>query len=126
MISGVSKVIVAVDDQQRAKAFWTEQVGFATERDESYGDERWIEVRPPDGGPVLVLSPRPPDEPRRDVRDELPHSPVFFTCADIEATHRELRDRGVEFPLPPQPQHFGWWALFQDPDGTRYALGQWP
>ena len=27
MISGVSKVIVAVDDQERAKAFWTDQVG---------------------------------------------------------------------------------------------------
>jgi predicted enzyme related to lactoylglutathione lyase len=126
MISGVSKVIVPVDDQERAKAFWTAQVGFATVRDDSYGDERWIEVRPPDGGPVLVLSPRPPDEPRRDVRAELPHSPVFFTCTDIETTYRELRDRGVEFPLPPQQQHFGWWSLFEDPDGTRYALGQWP
>ena len=126
MISGVSKVIVEVDDQECAKAFWTEQVGFGTERDDSYGDERWIEVRPPDGGPVLVLSRRPPEELRRDVHDELPHSPVFFTCADIEATYRELRDRGVEFPLPPKQQHFGWWSLFEDPDGTRYALGQWP
>jgi predicted enzyme related to lactoylglutathione lyase len=126
MISGVSKVIVPVDDQERAEAFWTEQVGFEKERDDSYGDERWIEVRPPDGGPVLVLSPRPPDELRRDVGDELPHSPVFFTCADIEATYRELRDRGVEFPLPPKQQHFGWWSLFADPEGTRYALGQWP
>jgi predicted enzyme related to lactoylglutathione lyase len=59
------------------------------------------------------------------VRDELP-SPVFFTCADIEATYRELRDRSVEFPLAPTQQHFGWWSLFEDPDGTRYALGQWP
>jgi hypothetical protein len=25
---------------------------------------------------------------------------------------------------PPERQHFGWWALFEDPDGTRYALGQ--
>jgi hypothetical protein len=23
------------------------------------------------------------------------------------------------------PVHFGWWAMFTDPDGTRYALGQW-
>ena len=125
MISGVSKVIVPVGDQERAKAFWTEQVGFAVECDDSYGDERWIEVRPPDGGPVLVLSPRPEDERRRDVRDELPHSPVFLTCTDIEATYRELRDRGVEFPLAPQQQHFGWWSLFKDNEGTRYALGQW-
>jgi hypothetical protein len=92
---------------------------------ESYGDERWIEVSPPEGGPLLVLSPRAADEPRREVPDELPHSPVFFNCADIEATHRELSQRGVEFSTPPTQQHFGWWALFEDPDGTRYALGQW-
>lgn len=126
MISAVSKVVVPVGDQERAKRFWTERIGFSTVRDDRYGDERWIEVSPPDGGPVLVLSPRPADEARREVPAELPHSPVFFTCRDIEATYRELRERGVEFPLPPQQQHFGWWSLFQDPDGTRYALGQWP
>jgi predicted enzyme related to lactoylglutathione lyase len=125
MISGVRKVIVPVDDQEGAKAFWTERVGFATARDETYGDERWIEVAPPDGGPVLVLSPRAEGDRPPEVGDDLPHSPVFFTCADIETTYRELHDRGVEFPLPPQQQHFGWWSLFADPDGTRYALGQW-
>ena len=57
--------------------------------------------------------------------DELPHSPVFFNCADIEATYRQLSERGVRFPTPPARQHFGWWSLFEDPDGTRYALGQW-
>jgi lactoylglutathione lyase len=31
----------------------------------------------------------------------------------------------VKFPLPPARQHFGWWALFADNEGTRYALGQW-
>jgi predicted enzyme related to lactoylglutathione lyase len=125
MISGVSKVIVPVDDQERAKQFWTERIGFETVRDERYGDERWIEVSPPDGAPLLVLSPRPAGDPRREVPAELPHSPVFFDCADIEATHRELRERGVRFPTPPTRQHFGWWSLFEDPDGTRYALGQW-
>jgi len=98
MISGVSKVIVPVDDQERAKQFWTERIGFETVRDERYGDERWIEVSPPDGAPLLVLSPRPAGDPRREVPAELPHSPVFFDCADIEATHRELRERGVRFP----------------------------
>ena len=125
MITGVGKVVVPVDDQERAKEFWISRVGFEERSDESYGDERWIEVAPPGGSPVLVLSPRPPGEPRRDVPEQLPHSPVFFTCDDIEATHRELSERGVPFPAPPQRMHFGWWALFEDPDGTRYALGQW-
>src|SRR5215204_3668612 len=95
MISGVSKVVIPVDDQERAKQFWTTRIGLTLLRDESYGDERWID------------------------------SPVFFNCQDIEATYRELSRRGVEFPAPPQQQHFGWWSLFEDPDGTRYALGQW-
>lgn len=124
MISGVTKVIVPVDDQERAKAFWTEGLGFEVVRDESYGDERWIEVATADEGPVLVLSPRPADQPRPDVPYMLPHSPIFFGCEDIQRTHRELAERGVRFAVSPQRQHFGWWSLFEDQDGTRYALGQ--
>ena len=125
MITGISKVVVPVNDQEDAKEFWTTRVGFELRRDESYGDERWIEVGPPDGGPLLVLSQRAPDEQRPEAPDQLPHSPVFFNCADIEKTYGELRERGVEFPVSPQQQHFGWWSLFEDPEGTRYALGQW-
>jgi catechol 2,3-dioxygenase-like lactoylglutathione lyase family enzyme len=76
MITGVSKVVVPVDDQERAKQFWTERVGFTLRRDESYGAERWIEVSPPDGGPLLVLSPRAAHERKRELPDELPHSPA--------------------------------------------------
>jgi predicted enzyme related to lactoylglutathione lyase len=68
---------------------------------------------------------RTASQARQEVLDQLPHSPVFFNCADIEQTHRELTKRGVEFPVARERQHFGWWALFADPDGTRYALGQW-
>jgi lactoylglutathione lyase len=124
MITGASKVVVPVDDQERAMQFWTTRMGFELRRDESYGDERWIDVSLPDGWPLLVLSPRA-DEQKREIPEELPHSPVFFNCADIEGTYRELSERGVEFPAPPRRQHFGWWSLFEDPDGTRYALGQW-
>jgi predicted enzyme related to lactoylglutathione lyase len=124
VITGVKKVVVPVEDQERAKEFWT-RVGFQVTQDETYGDERWIEVSPPDGGTILVLSPRPVHQPRPEVPAELPHSPVFFTCDDIRQTHRELTARGVEFPVPPTQMHFGWWAMFTDQDGTRYALGQW-
>jgi predicted enzyme related to lactoylglutathione lyase len=125
MITGVGKVVVPVADQDRAKEFWTERVGFEVTRDETSGDERWIEVSPPGAGPVLVLSPRPPGQPRPEVPEMLPHSPIFFTCEDIQQTHRDLTGRGVEFAAPPGQMHFGWWALFTDNEGTRYALGQW-
>ena len=125
MISGVRKVVVPVDDQEVAMRFWTDTMGFELVTDQTYGTERWVEVTPPDHGIVMVLSPRQ-GAPRHDPgNDRLPHSDLFFTCLDIEKTHAELSARGVGFPVPPAQQHFGWWALFEDPEGTRYALGQW-
>ena len=124
MITAIATAAVYVEDQEKSAAFWTEQVGFTTTRDEAYGGERWVEVTPPDGSVVLVLSPRD-GHSLPDVPEELPHSPLFFHADDVQATHRELSERGVRFAQPPRELHFGWWALFEDPDGTRYALGEW-
>ena len=99
-------------------------VGFEVVQDAPYGEERWLEVRPPDRSVTLVLSQRPAGEPRRAVPDELPHSDVMFTCDDLQQTYGELAARGVKFPTPPTRLPFGWWAMFEDPDGTRYALEQ--
>jgi predicted enzyme related to lactoylglutathione lyase len=125
MISNVSKVVVPVEDPQAALLFWTTTMGFTAVRDDTYGDERWIEVQPPHQDLLLVLSPLRGDEPQRSVPDSLPHSDLFFNCADIQQTHAERSRRGVRFPLSPSRQHFGWWALFEDNEGTRYTLGQW-
>lgn len=125
MITSVAKVYTLVDDQAAALEFWTAKVGFEVVRDETYGDERWIEVKPPQQDLLLVLTLRQPDQPRPAVAEHLPHSDLFFDCVDIQQTYEELTARGVTFPLPPTKQHFGWWALFEDNDGTRYALGQW-
>jgi predicted enzyme related to lactoylglutathione lyase len=125
MISRVHKLVIPVDDEERAREFWTSRLGFEVTRDERYGEgQRWLEVAPPDGSLVLVLSRRHPDDPRRDVPPQLPHSPVFFACDDIQETYRELTARGVNFPAAPAKMPFGWWAMFEDNDGTRYALAQ--
>jgi lactoylglutathione lyase len=124
VISGVSQVVLSVDDQERAKEFWTQRVGFELRHDASLGEERWIEVTPPDRSLVLVLSLRRAEEQPQEVPDELPQSPVFFACDDIEQTHRELTERGVKFHTPPVQMPWGWWAMFEDHEGTRYALGQ--
>jgi len=108
MISGVSKVVVPVEDQQPAKEFRIDRLGFEPCRDESDGDERWIEIRPPGQRLILALTRRAPHEARQELPDQLPHSPVFFNCEDIEQTHRELLERGVEVPAPPERLHFGW------------------
>jgi predicted enzyme related to lactoylglutathione lyase len=125
MVKGVAKVVVPVADQERSKRFWTEQLGFSVLVDQAYGDQRWLELAPPNGSPVLVLTTRGAGELRTEPSPELPHSPVFFSCDDIERTHREMVDRGVRFAAPPKQMSFGWWSMFEDCEGTRYALGQW-
>ena len=120
VIEGVSKVVVEVEDQARALRFWTERLGFEPHQDTPCDEERWVEVRPPDNGLVLILSPRRDDPP--GARDMLPTSNVFFYCDDLDATYEELRARGVEFPQPPVELSFGWWSIFQDEEGNRFAL----
>jgi predicted enzyme related to lactoylglutathione lyase len=123
MLNGISKVVLDVYDQDRAKDFWTSTMDFEQVRDVPYGDERWLEVRSPDGQIILVLgrsSTGPGD--RDSVPDTLPTSNVFFSCDDLQSTYEDLSSRGVEFPQPPVRQEFGWWSLFVDPDGNRYAL----
>ena len=120
MIAGVSKVVIEVDDQARALQFWTEKLGFGLHQDSPYGEERWVEVRTPNGGLILVLTPRRGVRP--STRDMLPTSNVFFCCDDLSATYAELRVRGVRFTQPPVELSFGWWSLFEDEEGNRFAL----
>jgi predicted enzyme related to lactoylglutathione lyase len=124
MIRGVNQVVLDVEDQERAKKFWSETMGFEVAEDSTYGDERWIAVLTPDGNTRLVLSKRGDEPARRAPAEELPSSNVMFYADDVEAAHRELTGRGVVFSTPPTKQFFGWWSVFQDTEGTRFALGQ--
>ena len=120
MISGISQVVLEVDDQDRALAFWTEVMGFQLVQDAPYGDERWLEVRTPDGAVTVVLSPRRGERPSAPA--ELPTSNIFFYCDDLPRTYGELSARGVAFPQSPVQQPFGWWSMFEDSEGNRFAL----
>jgi lactoylglutathione lyase len=120
VIAGVSKVVIEVDDQARALEFWTEMLGFELHQDSTSGTERWIEVSTPDRGLTLVLAPR--QRARSSASDALPTSNVFFCCDDLAETYDELRSRGVTFPQPPVELSFGWWSMFEDREGNRFAL----
>jgi lactoylglutathione lyase len=120
MIRGIHQVVLEVEDQDRALDFWTKTMGFELAQDEPYGDERWLEVRTPDKSVTVVLSLRQGERPTAP--ETLPTSNIFFYCDDLPQTYEELRSRGVEFPQPPVEQLFGWWSMFEDLEGNRFAL----
>lgn len=83
MIKGVSKVVIDVEDQERAKVFWTTTMSFEVVQDAPYGEERWLEVRSPDNATILVLgrsSTGPGD--RESVPEMLPTS-----CSSTATTY---------------------------------------
>lgn len=120
MIAGIGKVLIDVEDQQRAMRFWTDTMGFTLLADEAYGKGRWLEVGTPDGRTRLILHRRegpPPSAP-----PSLPTSNVFFRTDDLARTFSQLRERGVSFPQEPVQQPWGWWSMFSDTEGNRFAL----
>jgi predicted enzyme related to lactoylglutathione lyase len=116
----VHKLVVEVEDQERALRFWTEAMRFKVAQDVGYGEERWLEVETPDENTTLVLALRNGELPIAP--EELPNSNIFFYCDDLPRTYEELQARGVEFPQPPVEQSWGWWSMFQDNEGNRFAL----
>jgi predicted enzyme related to lactoylglutathione lyase len=122
MIRGVTKVGIEVEDQDRAKQFWTETMGFMLVQDSPYYDGvRWLEVQTPDQSVILMLGKREGDAPVAP-SSSLPTSNVFFSTDDLEETYDQLRARGVHFPQPPVEMFFGWWSIFEDCEGNRFAL----
>jgi predicted enzyme related to lactoylglutathione lyase len=116
MITHIKFVSVATTDQDRALRFWTEQVGCNIITDQPFDDhQRWIELSVGSSQTRIVLFT--PDG----------HTPGGFfngalACDDVEATYRQLSERGVTFKSPPASQPWGTFAIFTDPDGNEFVL----
>lgn len=118
MITNVKFVSIPTSDQDRALKFWTDQVGFTLMTDQPFSDaQRWIELKIRDSDTRFVLFTPDGQEDRIG---------GFFNgalaCDDVEATHRQLSERGVEFDGAPKKQPWGTFATFRDPDGNQFVL----
>jgi predicted enzyme related to lactoylglutathione lyase len=104
-IRQISLVCVPTLDQDGAIAFY-ESLGFEKRTDIAFGGSyRWVEVYPPEGSTGIALAPPPPG---REVTPT--QTGITLTTDDIDATHAELKSRGVDVdaevsrmgdPVPP-------------------------
>ena len=118
MITFVKFVGIPVRDQSRALAFYTERLGFEVATDQQFdAKQRWIELRIGNSATRIVLFTPEGHEDRIG---------TFFNgslaCDDVEATYRQLRERGVEFTQPPAKQPWGTYATFKDSEGNSFVL----
>ena len=111
-------VAVPVSDVDRAKRFYTEQVGFNADHDHKISDElRFVQLTPPGSACSITVGVGVTDAAPGSVRG------LQMVVDDIEAAHAHLADRGVEVS---EVQDFPWgrFVFFADPDGNRWAVQQ--
>lgn len=113
-------ISVPVVDQQRAKHFYQEVLGFALVRDEPMGPGMsWIQLAPP-GQKVTIALVTWFDQMKPGGLQG-----VMVNTADIDAEHRLLRSRGLEIGKIMQ-EPWGRYATFNDSDGNGWILRQPP
>ncbi|WP_280265449.1 VOC family protein [Nocardia wallacei] len=114
-ISQIKTLTAVVDDQERAKRFYTEALGFAVRTDVTMGDNRWLEVAPGDSGTAIVLHTPFPGANAGTLAG------VVLGSDDLDGTVTRLRDAGTEVGGP-EDMPWGRQATFADPDGNSYVL----
>jgi catechol 2,3-dioxygenase-like lactoylglutathione lyase family enzyme len=124
-------VPVPVTDVDRAKHFYSEQVGFVVDLDTQISDEmRLVQLTPPGSGCSIHLSRGILSMPPGELEG------LQLVVSDIEAARSELVERGVEVS-PVQHMEGGAWVegrggewnsfvFFSDPDGNGWVLQEGP
>jgi predicted enzyme related to lactoylglutathione lyase len=114
----IELVAVPVSDVDRAKAFYTDQVGFNADHDHTVSDEvRFVQLTPPGSACSIAVGKGITQAPPGAAQG------IQMVVADIEVAHAELAARGVDVS---DVQVFPWgsFVFFSDPDGNGWAVQQ--
>jgi predicted enzyme related to lactoylglutathione lyase len=113
-------IAVPVSDVDRAKAFYTEQVGFVADHDHRVNEDvRFVQLTPPGSACSIAIG--------QGITSAAPGSVegLQLVVADIGRAREELLGRGVEVS---EVKEFPWGSFvwFSDPDGNGWAVQQLP
>ena len=102
---------IFVDDQDHAKEFYTQQLGFTLVDDNSYGPGlRWLTVassEEPDGTRLLLNAASGPAADYQKAIYAAGKPAIAFTSKDCQAEYEQRKARGVAFLMPPTALDYG-------------------
>ncbi len=113
-------VAVPVSDVDRAKAFYTEQVGFNADHDHRVSDSvRFVQLAPPGSACSIAIGDGLVESEPGSARG------LQLVVDDVHAARARLVDGGVDVS---EVQDFPWgsFVFFSDPDGNGWAVQQLP
>lgn len=113
----VQLLSIPVSDQDRAKAFYVETLGWELVRDEPMGPaQRWLQVRPRGGDTSITLVTWFESMAPGSMRG------VVIETDDLEGDHASLMQRGVRIDDAIDEAPWGRSVTFDDPDGNGFVL----
>jgi catechol 2,3-dioxygenase-like lactoylglutathione lyase family enzyme len=121
---------ILVNDQNRARAFYTEKLGFKVKHDLPCGpDVFWLTLTAPDDpdGVELLLEPNSGVAEAKTLSEalyarDIPKTQLY--TADIAAEYEALKTKGVAFKAPPAQMGPTLYADFDDTCGNWIRLLQ--
>ncbi|HEV8042907.1 MAG TPA: VOC family protein [Bryobacteraceae bacterium] len=131
MIQRLSHTTLYVLDQDAAKDFYVNKLGFDVRMDGKMDNGfRWLTVSPkgqPDLQIILmhVDGPNMQPETAKTIRTLLSEGKInggVLQTSDCRATYEELKGRGVEFLSPPKEQFYGVEAIMKDNSGNWFSM----
>ena len=114
-------VIIPVSDVDRARDFYSGNVGFNLDHDHRVSDDvRFVQLTPVGSGCSIALGDGLTDAPPGSVKG------LQLVVDDIHAARDELAGRGVAGLSEVQEFPWGSFVNFSDPDGNGWSVQQLP
>jgi lactoylglutathione lyase len=127
-INRIATLCIFVTDQDRAKAFYTQALGFELRADEPLfpgAPARWLAVAPQGAETDIILYLI--DQNWEHYKGIVGKSQALtIDVSDMPAVHAQLKARGVKFVSEPQKQPWGTFATIEDSEGNQLLLVERP
>ena len=119
---------IYVSDQEEARRFYVDQMGFRVAEDKTMGDYRWLLVQPPDNEEVaLNLEIAKSADEKALVGRQAAGQPLFsLSTDDCHRDYDQMKRRGVKFAGEPKTMPYGTGVMMEDLYGNKIYLNQDP
>ena len=134
MITKLSHVTLFVNNQEEAKNFYVNTLGFEVRTDHTMdGGFRWLTVGPKTQKDmeIVLMEPKAGSDARR--RGGQGHAPApeerrarlgGLRGRRLPQTYEELKAKGVQFAGPPEERFYGIEAIMKDDQGNWFSMTQ--
>ncbi len=130
----LAQCFIAVDDHDKALAFYRDALGMEVRNDVAFEGMRWVTVGSPEQPDVEIVLEPPLADPGASPADRQTMAEllakgvlrgVIFSTDDVDATFERIRAAGAEVLQEPVDQPYGVRdCAFRDPSGNMLRFNQ--